>query len=93
MRSPSMHKASRRESPLTFILTEPVVRALCSSSLGPPNDSSLDTALSIYKEIDLVTARDPGSYQRLGSPSAQQIMLYQTLLRALASSANKENIS
>ena len=65
-------------------LAEPVIRSLCSSSLQSPADAALDLAVKIYKEIEVT----PPSEARAAS-FGPQVALFQTLLRALSTSANK----
>ena len=70
--------------PVDLALAEPVIRALCASSLRSPSDTALDLAVKIYREIEEVTHHE-ASATSFGS----QVGLFQMLLRALSSSSNK----
>ncbi|KAH9937285.1 uncharacterized protein B0H18DRAFT_1100530 [Fomitopsis serialis] len=88
----------------TNALLHPVLRALCSGSLRPPSEESIDHAIKLYKdfiEANPVSesvpvdgdAYDTAQNQVEGSPSAGGVTtpdtaIYNTLLRALASSSN-----
>jgi hypothetical protein len=65
-------------------LAEPVIRSLCSSSLQSPTDAALDLAVKIYREIEEIPPSEAKS-----TNIGPQVSLFQTLLRALSSSANK----
>jgi len=89
LRSPpavlEIYRAARAAGvPVDLALAEPVVRALCSSSLQSPTDAALDLAVKIYREIE----ESPASEAKATS-FGLQVALFHTLLRALSSSANK----
>jgi hypothetical protein len=76
--------AKRARVPIDLTLAEPVIRTLCSSSLRSPTDAALDLAIEVYREIEEAPSSEAG-IPNIG----RQVALFQTLLRALSSSANK----
>ena len=89
LRSPpavlEIYRAARAAGvPVDLALAEPVIRSFCSSSLQPPTDAALDLAVKIYREIEEVP-----HYEARATSFGQQVALFQTLLRALSTSANK----
>ena len=89
LRSPpavlEIYRAARAAGvPVDLALAEPVIRSLCSSSLRPPTDAALDLAVKIYREIEEAPHREARA-----TSFGQQVALFQTLLRALSTSANK----
>ncbi|KAI9512525.1 hypothetical protein F5148DRAFT_973443 [Russula earlei] len=79
-----IYRAARAAGvPVDLALAEPVIRTLCSSSLRSPTDAALDLAIEIYREIEVPPPSE--SNASLGP----QVALFQTLLRALSTSANK----
>ncbi|KAI0068133.1 hypothetical protein BV25DRAFT_1818504 [Artomyces pyxidatus] len=81
-----LYKAAKARGKVGFLLAEPIVRALCSSTLTAPNEASLDQALVIYEDIKASRPSDSSDAQ---PTTTAQISLYNTLLRALAASSNK----
>ena len=70
--------------PINLTLAEPVIRSLCSTSLRSPTDAALDLAIEVYQDIKEVPSSEAGILN-----IGRQVALFQTLFRALSSSANK----
>ncbi|KAH9836938.1 uncharacterized protein C8Q71DRAFT_834002 [Rhodofomes roseus] len=85
-------------------LLHPVLRALCSGSLRPPTEASIDRAIDLYRQFTKVhqdaesipgdgptsdAAQDQTEEgRRKSNVPTPDIAIYNTLLRAVASSAN-----
>jgi hypothetical protein len=89
MRSPTavleIYRAAKAAGvPVNISLADPVIRSLCSSSLQSPSDAALDLAIEVYREIE-----EPPSSEAKIPDIGLQVALFQTLFRALSTSANK----
>jgi len=88
----------------TNSMLHPVLRALCSGSLRPPSEASIDRAIRLYRDfikantvVESVPvdgdASGAAQHQAEGFPSTDGVTtpdtaIYNTLLRSLASSSN-----
>nr|AAS46735.1 hypothetical protein PDUPA1 [Pleurotus djamor] len=71
-------------------LVGPIIRALCQTSLPQPSDDSVNLALSIYEELAAVPhdAEDGQIAATTKHSAGPDAVIYQTLLRALATSVD-----